>query len=50
MAEQLLPYVELGVGDLLLGARPPYDYQSLQLFIEKVAPLVRREAARIVAA
>ena len=50
VAEQLLPYVELGVGDLLLGARPPYDYQSLQLFIEKVAPLVRREAARIVAA
>ncbi|MGE0542437.1 MAG: TIGR03560 family F420-dependent LLM class oxidoreductase [Dehalococcoidia bacterium] len=49
VAEQLLPYLELGVGDLLLGTRPPYDYQSLQLFIEKVAPLVRQEAARIVA-
>jgi hypothetical protein len=34
----------------LLGTRPLYDYQSLQLLIEKVAPLVRREVARIVAA
>jgi F420-dependent oxidoreductase-like protein len=45
-AQQLLPYVELGVGDFILGARVPYDYGLLQLFIEKVAPLVRKEAAR----
>lgn len=46
-AQQLLPYVELGVGDLILGARAPYDYDLLQLFIEQVAPLVRKEAARL---
>jgi F420-dependent oxidoreductase-like protein len=46
VAEQLMPYVELGVGDLIAGARAPYDYESLRLFIEKVAPLVRQEAAR----
>ena len=45
-AEQLLRYVALGVGDFIVGARAPADYGALQLFIEKVAPLVRREAAR----
>ncbi len=45
-AEQIMRYVELGVGDFILGARPPYDHAGLQLFIEKVAPLVRKEAAR----
>jgi alkanesulfonate monooxygenase SsuD/methylene tetrahydromethanopterin reductase-like flavin-dependent oxidoreductase (luciferase family) len=44
-AERLLDYVALGVGDFLLGARPPYDYDTLRLFIERVAPLVREGAA-----
>jgi F420-dependent oxidoreductase-like protein len=47
VAEQLAPFVELGVGDFLVNARPPYDYESLRLFIEKVAPLIRRESARV---
>lgn len=45
-AAQILRYVELGVTDFILGARPPYDYAGMQLFIEKVAPLVRKEALR----
>ncbi len=48
-AEQIMRYVELGVSDFILGARAPYDYDLLQLFIEKVAPLVRKEAGRAVA-
>jgi F420-dependent oxidoreductase-like protein len=47
VADQLMPYAELGVGDFILGARAPYDYRTLELFIERVAPLVRREAERI---
>jgi hypothetical protein len=27
----------------------PYDYAGLQLFIEKVAPIVRKEAERMAA-
>jgi F420-dependent oxidoreductase-like protein len=46
VAEQLMPYVELGVGDFILGVRAPADYRNLELFIGKVAPLVRREVAR----
>lgn len=45
-AEEIMRYVELGVGDFILGARAPADYAGLQLFIEKVAPLVRKEAQR----
>lgn len=48
-AEQILRYVALGVGDFLVGARVPYDYAGLQLFIEKVAPIVRKEAERMAA-
>ncbi len=44
-AERLLDYVALGVGDFLLGARPPYDYDTLRLFIERVAALEREGAA-----
>ena len=43
-AEQILRYVELGVGDVILGVRAPVDYATVQLFIEQVAPLVRRAA------
>ena len=49
VAEQIMPYVELGVGDFILGVRAPADYKNLERFIEKVAPLVRREAARVTA-
>lgn len=48
-AEQILRYVALGVGDFLVGARVPYDYAGLQLFIEKVMPIVRKEAERMLA-
>jgi alkanesulfonate monooxygenase SsuD/methylene tetrahydromethanopterin reductase-like flavin-dependent oxidoreductase (luciferase family) len=47
VAEQLLPYLELGVGDFILGARAPYDLRLYQTFIEQVAPLVRKEATRL---
>src|SRR5215212_4959143 len=46
VAEQLMPYVELGVGDFILGVRAPADYRNLETFIEKVAPLLRKEPAR----
>ncbi|MBI2761846.1 MAG: TIGR03560 family F420-dependent LLM class oxidoreductase [Chloroflexi bacterium] len=45
-AEQIMRYVQMGVGDFILGARPPYDYAGMQLFIEKVAPLVRKQAVQ----
>ena len=48
-AEQLTPFVELGVGDFILGTRAPADRETLTLFIEQVAPLVRKQAARLVA-
>jgi F420-dependent oxidoreductase-like protein len=44
IAEQLLVYAELGVGDFLVAARAPFDYQGLRLFIENVAPAVRSAA------
>lgn len=44
-AEQLLRYVQLGVADFIVGARVPYDFGLLETFIERVAPIVRREAA-----
>lgn len=41
---KLLPYVEAGVGDFLVGARPPgTDLESLELVATKVAPLLRSE-------
>jgi alkanesulfonate monooxygenase SsuD/methylene tetrahydromethanopterin reductase-like flavin-dependent oxidoreductase (luciferase family) len=43
VAEQLLGYVELGVGDFLVVTRAPFDY-GLQLFIEQTVPAVRRAA------
>ena len=46
VAEQVMRYAELGVSDFILQTRPPYDYTQLQRFIERVAPLVREEAAR----
>jgi F420-dependent oxidoreductase-like protein len=48
-AEQVLAYVRAGVGDFILRARPPADVRTLELFAKKVAPIVRREGAAILA-
>jgi F420-dependent oxidoreductase-like protein len=45
-AERLVGYVAAGVGDFLLTTRAPFDYGTLRLFIERVAPLVRAGAGR----
>lgn len=42
--EQLLPYVKLGVGDFLIGARPPADERALELVATRVAPAVKARA------
>jgi alkanesulfonate monooxygenase SsuD/methylene tetrahydromethanopterin reductase-like flavin-dependent oxidoreductase (luciferase family) len=39
--EQLRPYLELGVRDFVLGARPPVDWQSVELFAREVVPALR---------
>jgi alkanesulfonate monooxygenase SsuD/methylene tetrahydromethanopterin reductase-like flavin-dependent oxidoreductase (luciferase family) len=39
--EQLRPYLGLGVRDFLLGARPPLDWQTIELFATEVAPTLR---------
>jgi F420-dependent oxidoreductase-like protein len=45
-AEQLMPYIALGVHDILISARPPAEMAVLEAVIERVAPLVRQEARR----
>jgi F420-dependent oxidoreductase-like protein len=47
--ERLLPYVHLGVGDFLLGARAPADLPTLELVAREVAPAVKAEGSRILA-
>lgn len=42
-AEQIVALSKLGVGDFIVGARVPYDYATLELFIDRVAPLVRKQ-------
>ncbi|MEU0008316.1 LLM class flavin-dependent oxidoreductase [Streptomyces sp. NPDC006314] len=39
--ERLVPYLRLGVRDFLLGLRPPLDFRTLDLFAERVAPVLR---------
>ena len=39
--EQLLPYLDLGVADFLIGARPPADRRSLELVARQIAPAVK---------
>jgi F420-dependent oxidoreductase-like protein len=39
--DYLIPYVDRGVGDILLAARPPMDRRSLELFATEVAPALR---------
>ena len=46
--ERLLPYVNLGVGDFLIGARAPADMQTLELVATRVAPAVKEGAAAAV--
>jgi hypothetical protein len=41
LAEHLRPYVDRGVGDFLLVARPPMDLGTLELFAGEVAPTLR---------
>ncbi len=41
LTAQLAPYVDLGVCDFLLLARPPMDQRTLQLFAHEVAPALR---------
>jgi F420-dependent oxidoreductase-like protein len=41
LSEQLQPYVERGVGDFLLSARPPMDRRTLELFAGEVAGALR---------
>ncbi|MEE9281276.1 MAG: LLM class F420-dependent oxidoreductase [Myxococcota bacterium] len=45
--ERLLPYVRLGVGDFLIGARMPADLETLELIAKKVAPALREQAKPI---
>jgi F420-dependent oxidoreductase-like protein len=40
-AEHLWPYVDRGVGDFLISARPPMDRRTLELFANDVAPVLR---------
>jgi F420-dependent oxidoreductase-like protein len=41
LVAHLQPYVDLGVGDFLLSARPPMDRRTLELFGGQVAPALR---------
>lgn len=40
-AAQLKPYVDIGVGDFIIGARAPVDYRALELVAKELAPRVR---------
>ncbi len=41
LTDRLRPYVERGASDFLLGARPPMDRRTLELFAGEVAPALR---------
>jgi F420-dependent oxidoreductase-like protein len=43
--EKLMPWARQGAGDFLLGAAAPFDYQTLELVAQQVAPAVRAEVA-----
>ncbi len=42
LTEHLRPYVDRGVGDFLIVARPPMDRRTLELFAGEVASALRR--------
>jgi F420-dependent oxidoreductase-like protein len=39
--DELAPYLELGVRDVLILERPPADYRTIELFASRVAPVLR---------
>ena len=39
--EVLRPFLDLGVGDFLMLARPPADERTMELFATQVAPTLR---------
>jgi F420-dependent oxidoreductase-like protein len=41
VAEKLRAYRELGVADFLLNARAPFDWETIELFVKRVAPALR---------
>jgi F420-dependent oxidoreductase-like protein len=43
--ERLRPYADLGVGDFLLSALPPVDWQTIELVAQQVAPTVKAAVA-----
>ena len=43
--ERLREYADLGVGDFLLGALPPVDWQTIELVAESVAPALKAAVA-----
>ena len=45
LVEELKPWAELGGGDFLLGASAPYDFQTMELVAQQVAPALRAEVA-----
>ncbi|MGH8931688.1 MAG: TIGR03560 family F420-dependent LLM class oxidoreductase [Egibacteraceae bacterium] len=44
--EDLRPYIRLGVRDFVLGARPPLDWPTIELFATRIAPVLREEMRR----
>jgi F420-dependent oxidoreductase-like protein len=46
--EQLLPYVEMGVGDFIIGARPPADFPTLELVAKQITPAVKERRAALI--
>ncbi|HEY2601001.1 MAG TPA: LLM class F420-dependent oxidoreductase [Thermoleophilaceae bacterium] len=45
VVEQLKPWVEAGAGDFLLGSAAPFDWQTIELLAQQVAPALRAEVA-----
>lgn len=48
--EQLMPYVKMGVDDFLITARVPAEMEALELVAKKIAPVVKEEGQKILAA
>ena len=42
--EQLMPFLELGVHDFIIGARPPADLETLELVAAEIAPVIKKAA------
>ena len=48
VAEQLMPYLKVGVRDFIFSARVPADMRSLELVATKVSPILKAEARSLV--